>query len=156
VSTGLRAFATKSDSESDMESGGPAKKKQKPDYLYGLNPVMASLSAERREFSKLYLNISEKPGAGGEKQKHVSQNPKVEAVAKMAKKLGVKIKYMHRAKLAKFCGNRPHQNVVLKCSRLEYENICSMKELLELTKPQSTNAPQTGKFFIFLDQVTDP
>ena len=35
-------------------------KKGKPDYLYGINPVMASLTANRREFLRLYLNIGEK------------------------------------------------------------------------------------------------
>ena len=35
-------------------------KKIKFDYLYGLNSCLASLQANRRIFSKLYLNISEK------------------------------------------------------------------------------------------------
>lgn len=126
----LRQFSTATDSDSEPENA--SKRKTKPDYLYGVNPVMASLTADRRKFSKLYLNISEKPGAGGEKFR--SQSPKIESITKLAKKLGVKIKYMHKAKLSKFCGNRPHQNVILKCERLEYENIRSMKDLLGLQK----------------------
>jgi tRNA G18 (ribose-2'-O)-methylase SpoU len=86
----------------------------------------------------------------------VIQSPKIDAISKMAKTLGIKTKYMHRAKLSKFCGNRPHQNVILKCSRIEYENIRSMKELLGLNKANDKEVPPTGKFFIFLDQVTDP
>ena len=35
-------------------------KKQKPEYLYGVNPVLAALSADRRKMTTLYLNISEK------------------------------------------------------------------------------------------------
>ena len=72
-------------------------------------------------------------GYGGVKQKHASNSSKIERVSKMAKNLGITIKYMHRAKLSKFCGGRPHQNVVLKCDRLEYENIRSMKDLLKVT-----------------------
>ena len=72
----------------------------------------------------------------------------------MAKNLGIKIKYMHRSKLSKFCGNRPHQNVVLKCDRLEYENIRSMKDLIKLQTNENgellDKAPK-GKFYIFLD-----
>ena len=73
----VRTFTVGSGSESEPEQEGKIKK-SKPDYLYGLNPVMASLSADRRKFSKLYLNISEKPGAGGEKQRHASTNNKIE------------------------------------------------------------------------------
>jgi hypothetical protein len=62
----FRTFAASS-SDSEPETESKSKKASKPDYLYGVNPVMASLSAERRKFSKLYLNISEKPGAGGER-----------------------------------------------------------------------------------------
>ena len=69
---------------------------------------MACLSAERRYMTKLYLNISEKPGAGGERQNQAPTNAKIEQIKEMAKKQGIKIKYMHKAKLSKFCGNRPH------------------------------------------------
>lgn len=72
----------------------------------------------------------------------------------MAKKLGLKTKYMHRAKLSKFCGGRPHQNVVLKCSRLEYENTRSMRDLLGIKRNEDgvlTGKLPSGKFFIFLD-----
>ena len=30
------------------------------EYIYGINPVLASLSAQRREFQRLYLNITER------------------------------------------------------------------------------------------------
>ena len=36
------------------------KKQSKPDYLFGINPVIAALKANRREFDKIYLNIAEK------------------------------------------------------------------------------------------------
>jgi hypothetical protein len=30
------------------------------EYIYGINPVLASLSAQRREFQRLYMNITER------------------------------------------------------------------------------------------------
>ena len=35
-------------------------KKRKPEYIYGVNPVLAALSTNRRFNTTLYLNISEK------------------------------------------------------------------------------------------------
>ena len=35
-------------------------KKSKPEYLYGVNPVLAALNAKRRTNSTLYLNIAER------------------------------------------------------------------------------------------------
>jgi len=64
---------------------------------------------------------------------------------------------MHRAKLAKFCGGRQHQNVVLKCGKIGYTDIRSMKDLIFSTEQDSkASKPIEGKFYLFLDQVTDP
>lgn len=64
---------------------------------------------------------------------------------------------MHRAKLAKFCGGRQHQNVVLKCGKIGYTDIRSMKDLVFSTEQDSkASKPIEGKFYLFLDQVTDP
>lgn len=35
-------------------------KRSKPEYIYGVNPVLAALSANRRFNTTLYLNIAEK------------------------------------------------------------------------------------------------
>ena len=59
------------------------------EYLYGINSVLASLSAKRRNFQKLYLNISEK----GEGRK---SSPKIEQIHKMASSKGIKIKFLHK------------------------------------------------------------
>jgi tRNA G18 (ribose-2'-O)-methylase SpoU len=64
---------------------------------------------------------------------------------------------MHRAKLAKFCGGRQHQNVVLKCGKIGYTDIRGMKDIVYPPEQDMTNAPPVeGKFYLFLDQVTDP
>jgi len=43
-----------------MFSEGAAKTRSKPEYIYGVNPVLAALSADRRLNTTLYLNMSEK------------------------------------------------------------------------------------------------
>ena len=63
-------------------------KMKKPDYLYGINSVMAALSAERREFQRLYLNISEKSER--------KSNEKINQIIEMAGKAKIKTKYLTR------------------------------------------------------------
>jgi tRNA G18 (ribose-2'-O)-methylase SpoU len=74
-------------------------KKSKPEYLYGLNPVLAALNAKRRTNSTLYLNIAER----GEKK----SNDKVSQIQKLASSQNMKIKFLPKMKLQKFSGNRP-------------------------------------------------
>ncbi|TNV73150.1 hypothetical protein FGO68_gene3015 [Halteria grandinella] len=126
-------------------------KKGKPEYLYGINPVLASLSAQRRDFQKLYLSITEK----GEGRK---SSAKVEQIYKMATSYGVKTKYLHKVKLQKFTAARPHQNVVLKCSKLDYQKVRKITDIDDLAneEPTKPTEPAKGKFFLFLDQITDP
>ena len=59
------------------------------DYVYGINPVLACLSAKRRTFQKLYVAMNEK----GEGRK---SSPKIEQILKMATSYGVKVKYLHK------------------------------------------------------------
>ena len=73
---------------------------KKPDYLYGINPVIAALSAERREFQRLYLNISEKSER--------KSSEKIDKIIGMAGKSKIKTKYLTRHKLSKFCNGRLH------------------------------------------------
>jgi len=49
----------------------------------------------------------------------------------MAKSAGIQTKYLTKAKLGKFTANRPHQNVVLKCGRLSYIDVRSMKDVIK-------------------------
>jgi tRNA G18 (ribose-2'-O)-methylase SpoU len=62
------------------------------------------------------LNIGEK----GEGRK---SHPKVEQIYRMATSFGVKTKYVTKKTLIDFTKNRPHQNVVLKASKLDYIDI---------------------------------
>lgn len=54
--------------------------------------MLASLSARRRTFDKLYLSITEK----GEGRK---SSPKIEQIHKMANSYGLKVKYLHKVRL---------------------------------------------------------
>ena len=95
-----------------------------------MNPVYAALKANRRDFDKIYLNIAEKEGGESQNSNQsgnsrsdfdsFTPNPRVQKVKDLAKAQGVTCKYMHRAKLAKFCGGRHHQNVVMKCGKIGY------------------------------------
>ncbi|CDW89858.1 ribose methyltransferase [Stylonychia lemnae] len=100
------------------------------EYIYGINPVLASLSAQRRKFQKLYLNITEK----GDRRK---SHPKIDQIYKMAHSFGVKTKYLSK-------------NVVMKVSKLDYIKIRKLSDI------ETLKDPKQGQFFLFLDQITDP
>ena len=51
-------------------------------------------------------------------------------------------------------GSRPHQNVVLKASKLEHLNIKKITDIAELQDDEKTDSG--GKLYLFLDGVTDP
>ena len=59
------------------------------EYIYGINPVLASLSAQRREFQRLYMNITERK-AGRQ------SSPLIEQILQMSKNYGVKVKYLNK------------------------------------------------------------
>lgn len=60
------------------------------DYLYGINPVLAALHANRRKFDKLYLSITEK----GKTRK----SEKLAKIEDLASKRKLEIKYLHKVK----------------------------------------------------------
>ena len=138
-----RAFSTGDQTKNQFKK---TLKKSKPDYLYGINPVLAALTANRRDFLRLYLNISEK----GQSPK---SHDKIEQIHKMANHYGVKTKYMTKAKLGDFTGSRPHQNVVLKSSRVDYLNVRNMDEVYTSLE---IDPKKQGQFFLMLDGITDP
>jgi predicted rRNA methylase len=104
---------------------------------------MASLTANRREFLKLYLNIGEKE----------EKSPKVDQIYKMATHFGVKTKYLTKSKLSDFTGSKPHQGVVMKSSKLDYISVRGFPEIFEAL---DKNNEQKGQFYLFLDGITDP
>jgi hypothetical protein len=59
------------------------------EYIYGINPVLASLSAQRREFQRLYMNITER-------QAGRQSSPLIEQILQMSKNYGAKVKYLNK------------------------------------------------------------
>ena len=66
--------------------------KKHPEFLYGINPILASLQANRREFRRLFLDFSEK---GREEL----SNPKLDKIKKMCNHYGVRVKYLAKKKM---------------------------------------------------------
>ena len=60
---------------------------------------------------------------------------------------------MTKHKLSDITGSRPHQNVVLKSSKIDYLNVRNMDEIYTSLE-MDTKKP--GQFFLMLDGITDP
>lgn len=97
-------------------------KKQKPEYLYGVNPVLAALSADRRKMTTLYLNISEKA-------ENKESTAKIAQIKRMSNAKKIKTKFVTKHALQKFTNGKPTQNVVLKVDKMFYNDIRSINDV---------------------------
>lgn len=79
------------------------------EYIYGINPVLAALSAQRREFMRLYLNITERQ-EGRQSNEHIKQ------ITQMSKNFGVKTKF-----IAKVCNERLNKSLIGKIEQFHNE-----------------------------------
>ncbi|KAL3825197.1 hypothetical protein ACJIZ3_021226 [Penstemon smallii] len=113
--------------------------------IYGVGPVLAALSAERREFYALYVQEGLDLSTNNRKKK---DKKGFEKVLKMAEKIGLSIKEVSKHDLNMVADNRPHQGLVLDASPLEMVGI---KEL----DPVSIDG-ENGPLWLALDEVTDP
>ncbi|XP_073043316.1 uncharacterized protein [Primulina eburnea] len=113
--------------------------------IYGVGPVLAALSAARREFYGLYIQEGLDLGTNNRKKK---DKKGFEKVLKMAEKLGLSQKELSKHDLNMVVDNRPHQGLVLDASPLEMVGI---KEL----EPISIESDK-GPLWLALDEVTDP
>ncbi|CAJ1937061.1 unnamed protein product [Sphenostylis stenocarpa] len=113
--------------------------------IYGVGPVLAALSADRREFYALYVQEGLDLSSNNRKKK---DKKGFERVLKIAEKLGLSIKEASKHDLNMVVDNRPHQGLVLDASPLEMVKI---KEL----DPVSVDEGK-GSLWIALDEVTDP
>lgn len=78
---------------------------------------MIAINTNRRTISKLYVSDSE--GA--------NMNARVSNIVHRCRKLAIDIEFVKKEALEKACPNQPHQNVLLKCSPLNYVNIESVE-----------------------------
>lgn len=113
--------------------------------IYGVGPVLAALSARRREFYSLYLQEGLDLSNSNRKKK---DKKGFEKVLRMAEKIGLSIKEASKHDLNMVVDNRPHQGLVLDASPLE------MVKLMELDHVSVKE--HKGSLWVALDEVTDP
>ncbi|KAL1563268.1 hypothetical protein AAHA92_05755 [Salvia divinorum] len=113
--------------------------------VYGVGPVLAALSAGRREFYALYVQEGLDLSSNNRKKK---DKKGFEKILKMADKIGLSTNEMSKHDLNMVVDNRPHQGLVLDASPLEMVGI---KELDAV----STEG-EKGPLWLALDEVTDP
>jgi len=113
--------------------------------IYGVGPVLAALSAQRREFYALYLQEGLDLSNNNRKKK---DKKGFEKVLRMAEKIGLSIREASKHDLNMVVDNRPHQGLVLDASPLE---MVKVKELDPISKEEGK-----GSLWVALDEVTDP
>ncbi|KAL2342572.1 hypothetical protein Fmac_003857 [Flemingia macrophylla] len=113
--------------------------------IYGVGPVLAALSAGRREIYALYVQEGLDLSGNNRKKK---DKKGFERVLKIAEKLGLSVKEASKHDLNMVVDNRPHQGLVLDASPLE---MVKVKEL----DPVSIDEGK-GSLWVALDEVTDP
>lgn len=109
------------------------------DRLYGVNPVLAALRSQRRDFHRLLLQDS----LTVDKRK---DRPALDELERLAEAAGIQTVLRDKHTLNMRSGNRPHQGVMLEASALEFE---PMQQLPKVAKGE---AP----LWLALDEVTDP
>ncbi len=104
------------------------------DVVYGRNPVLALLRAERRRLDEIAVLV----GAHG---------PLAEIVA-LARQAGVKVSYRTREQLTAIAGAPNHQGVVARVASAAYVDLAALVE--------GAAARGEPPFLLALDQVQDP
>ncbi|KAG6535369.1 uncharacterized protein LOC122016449 [Zingiber officinale] len=113
--------------------------------VYGVGPVLAALTAERREFYALYVQEGLDLSGNNKKKK---DKKAVERILKIAEKVGLKVVEASKHDLNMVVDNRPHQGLILDASPLE---MVSIREL-DPVMPEAGKSP----LWLALDEVTDP
>lgn len=113
------------------------------EFLFGVNPVLAALKQRRRRMYRLLVQDSidlkkRKDGAA------------VALVQKLAVERGVPVFETDKGRLNNYCGNRPHQGIVLQADPLEYEPMARMPP------PPEPVAGARMPLWLALDEVGDP
>ncbi|XP_024979946.1 uncharacterized protein LOC112516924 [Cynara cardunculus var. scolymus] len=114
--------------------------------VYGVGPVLAALTANRREFYVLYVQEGIDLSGNNRKKK---DKKGFEKVLKVAEKLGLTKKEVSKHDLNMIVDNRPHQGLVLDASPLEMVNI---RELDRVVTDEQEGCP----LWLALDEVMDP
>ncbi|KAK2989619.1 hypothetical protein RJ640_027393 [Escallonia rubra] len=114
--------------------------------IYGVGPVLAALSAARREFYALYVQEGLDLSGNNKKKK---DKKGFERVLRIADKVGLSKKEVSKHDLNMIADNRPHQGLVLDASPLEMVSI----RALDTVEVDGEPGPP---LWVALDEVTDP
>lgn len=113
--------------------------------VYGVGPVLAALSAGRREFYALYMQEGLDLNNNNKKKK---DKKGFEKVLRLAERNALTIKDISKHDLNMISDNRPHQGLVLDASPLEMVRV---KELDPVSLEEDRDS-----LWLALDEVTDP
>ncbi|PIA64627.1 hypothetical protein AQUCO_00100239v1 [Aquilegia coerulea] len=113
--------------------------------IYGVGPILAALSASRREFYTLYVQEGVDLSSNNRKKK---DKKGFEKILKIAQRIGLTTKEVSKHDLNMIVDNRPHQGLVLDASPLDLINIRELDALVV--------EGETGPLWVALDEVTDP
>ncbi|KAL8189029.1 hypothetical protein R6Q57_029290 [Mikania cordata] len=116
--------------------------------VYGIGPVLAALSANRREFYVLYIQEGIDLSGNNKKKK---DKKGFEKVLKFADKLGLSKKEISKHDLNMIADNRPHQGLILDASPLEMVNIHKLDRI-----EKGEEAECVSPLWLALDEVMDP
>ncbi|GKE44388.1 rRNA methyltransferase 1, mitochondrial, partial [Tanacetum coccineum] len=114
--------------------------------VYGVGPVLAALSANRREFYVLYVQEGIDLSGNNKRKK---DKKGFEKVLKLAEKIGLTIKEITKHDLNMVVDSRPHQGLVLDASPLEMVNIRELDRVV-------TDGDEESPLWLALDEVMDP
>ncbi|KAK6941454.1 tRNA/rRNA methyltransferase, SpoU type [Dillenia turbinata] len=113
--------------------------------VYGVGPILAALSAGRREFYALYVQEGIDLSSNNRKKK---DKKGFEKILRIAERIGLSKKEVSKHDLNMVVDNRPHQGLVLDASPLELVNIRELDSV-------SVDG-EIGPLWVALDEVTDP
>ncbi|KFM28511.1 rRNA methyltransferase 1, mitochondrial [Auxenochlorella protothecoides] len=122
-------------------SGALLKEGWQGEVLYGVSPVLAALTAGRREIHALHI---QQDIDGSARKDSVVLNRAREA----AQAIGCPVFLASKHDLNLLADNRPHQGLMLDCSPLEFIDIADL--------PPPPSAQDAGPVWLCLDEVTDP
>ena len=119
------------------------------DHIYGVSPVKAALTADRRKIEELLVQEGMKVDAKKD-SKGASE------ILALAKQKGVPIREFPKHDLNMLSDNRPHQGFILRASALRFKRLESAQALSPHPLDASNGDSNRNKVVLALDEVWDP
>ncbi|KAG9449083.1 hypothetical protein H6P81_009048 [Aristolochia fimbriata] len=113
--------------------------------VYGVGPVLAALTAGRREYYALFVQEG-LDFSGNNRRKKDKRG--IEKALKIAEKIGLTIKESSKHDLNMIVDNRPHQGLILDASPLQMVGIRELDPV--------SDKEENAQLWVALDEVTDP